>query len=332
MEKIVISGASGFIGSHLLDYFLTNFNNYSICVLVRKTSKIIQKKNNFSILETNFFDVKDIEKSIYGVTYFYHVLGATKGNTEEDFVKTNVFITENILKALSNLKTKNKLDNFKRFLFVSSLAVSGDSLSFKVYKKEEDAYNPIEFYGKSKMLAEKICKKYFNLFPITIVRPSAVLGEGDKDFLKSFTLIKNHLKIFFGNKNKFFSYIYVKDLIKGIVMASFSEKAINNIYFLTNKNIITWETFYKKIAEILDKKCITINIPMFILDIIAFFGEIYSKVFKKKVLFNKQKIKLGKAMHFICSHEKALEDFGFIAKTDIDEALRKTLSYSFKIK
>ena len=121
-------------------------------------------------------------------------------------------------------------------------------------------------------------------------------------------------------------------MVEGIINASFSDKTINNVYFLTNKNIITWGDFYEKISKILKKKCITINIPNFLLDIIAFFFLFYSKIFKKKVLLNKQKIKLGKANHFICSHRKAEKDFGFVAKTNLDETLRKTVFFYFKNK
>jgi nucleoside-diphosphate-sugar epimerase len=353
MKKIVITGATGFVGSHFLEYFFNNENNIFdknnvsekekiliVCLVRNPTNKIKEITSDFLEIRkkiVDFSDVNDLIDVFVDASYVFHMAGATKGITEEDFIKGNVIPTENILKALKvylDNKSKNENILFKRFVFISSLAASGDSKSINTPKLETDNPNPIEFYGKSKLLAENIVNEYSKYFSVTIIRPSAVYGERDVDFLKTYNMIDNNLKIFYQNKNSYFSAIYVKDLVKGIIKASLSEKAISQTYFLTNSEIISWQKFYDLVENFLcpNGKCININIPLVFLDFFAFFGEIYSKITKKTTLMNKQKIKMAKPKYWICSGEKAKNDFGFVAETNIEEGLKKTLKYHFKIK
>lgn len=348
MKKIVITGATGFVGSHFLEYFLNNENNIFnennisekekiliVCLIRKPTNKIKEFYSDFLEIRKKIVDFSDVNALIdvfADVSYVFHMAGATKGITEKDFIKGNVTPTENILRALKiSLDNKSKNRIFKRFVFISSLAASGDSKSINFPKLETDNSNPIEFYGKSKLVAENIVNEYSKYFYTTIIRPSAVYGERDIDFLKTYNMINNNLKVFYQNKDSYFSAIYVKDLVIGILEAGISDKTVGETYFLTNLEIISWKNFYDLVEKFLcpDGKCININIPLVFLDFFAFFGEIYSKITKKTTLMNKQKIKMAKPKYWICSGEKAKNDFGFVAETNIEEGLKKTLEYHF---
>jgi len=340
--NIVITGSNGFIGHHLIQHINQTFPESNISCLVRKIRKVRKtqetqktKKNklnnpNISYHYIDYSDLKTLQnvKPLKNADYIFHLAGATKGISKEDFINGNVVPTKNLLETIKNNK------NLKRFLLISSLAASGPSECFENPKNEKHKNNPVEFYGESKLMAENITMEYFNNFniPTTIIRPSAVYGPHDKDFLNIFKMINKNFNIFHGNKKNYMSLIFVQDLVEGIIQAGTNKKTIGKTYYLTHSEKISWLEFNKISADIMNKKTIEINIPKFSLDIIAIWGEIYSKVLKKPYIFNRQKIKLAKHKYWLCSHKKASTDFGFIAKKNLRYGLKKTLDWYKKNK
>ncbi|MDR0676965.1 MAG: NAD(P)-dependent oxidoreductase [Elusimicrobiota bacterium] len=346
-KKILLTGVNGFVGSHLLEYLLKEIKNdpqiksvfgIEILCLLREESK--RKRNiecsdlNIKYKCINYNEIDKLTDLFDEIEYIFHIAGVTKGMTRQDFINGNVAPTENILKALrQNLeqKPRNDENKFKRFVYISSLAASGPSHTLENPKKENDIQTPIEFYGESKLLAEKVVEKYSKYIPTTIIRPSAVYGERDSDFLKIYKMIHNSLNLFYQNKENYMSMIYVRDLVEGIIKASLNDKCIGQTYNLTNFEIVQWKDFQNLIAKIFHKKfLITINIPKFILKFLVVLGQFYTKIFHKKSILNKQKIKMSFQKYWICSGEKAKKDFGFVAKTNLRDGLKKTLQYHFK--
>jgi nucleoside-diphosphate-sugar epimerase len=317
--NIIITGSNGFIGQNLIKFIHQSFPTSKIFCLVRNPKK---NTPNITYECVNYYDLSTLKNSeiLNTADYIFHLAGVTKGISKQDFINGNVIPTKNLLETIKNNK------NLKRFVFISSLAASGPSKFLEKPKNENDLDEPVEFYGESKLMAEQIVLEYSATIPITIIRPSAVYGPKDLDFLNIFNMINKNFSIFHGNKNDYMSMIFVEDLVKGIMLAGMSENTINKIYYLTHPKKISWLEFHKISAEILNKKTFEINIPNFFLDILALFGEIYSKIFRKPCIFNKQKIKMAKYKYWICSHEKALEDFGFVAETDLKAGLKITLN------
>ena len=324
--NIIITGSNGFIGQHLIQFLKQKFPASNISCLVRK----VRKPQNSCEVSCHCVDYSDLAslqnlEILKSADYIFHLAGVTKGISMEDFVNGNVIPTKNLLEAVLGIYNENP--KFKRFVFISSLAAGGPAKCLENPKKEADADQPVEFYGESKLLAENIVAEYGKFIPTTIIRPSAVYGPGDLDFLNIFKMLNKNLSIFHGNKNDFMSLIFAKDLAEGIVQAALSDETIGRTYYLTHPQKISWLEFHKISAEILGKKPIEINVPKFCLDLLAIFGEIYSKICKKNCIFNKQKIKMAKYKYWICSDEKAAKDFGFVAKTDLKSGLEKTLDW-----
>ncbi len=320
--NIVVTGSNGFVGQNLIEYLQKKFPDANLNCLVR-----IPKDNSCGIIyhcvdyccSESLVNCSDIFEN---VDYVFHIAGVTKGICENDFVNGNFIPTKNLLEII-----KNHSKNLKRFVLISSLAACGpaESLDFPISEICES--KPIEFYGKSKLLAEKITLEYSEFFPVTIIRPSAVYGPKDVDFLNLFRLINKNLKLYYGNKSKYISLIFVRDLVEGIVNAAFNENAVGQTYNLSHSEIITWQNLQDQICEIVGKNAFEINIPAICLNIFASCGEIYSKIFKKNVLLNRQKIKMNEPNFWVCSSEKAEKELGFIAKTDLKDGLIETFEY-----
>src|SRR4030042_1031294 len=170
----VVTGGTGFLGSHLVDYLLSE--GHKVRCIVRKSSNLKWLQNKpIEIFVTGLFDKDKLRDVLKGVDYLFHVAGVVKAKKPEGYFKGNVETTRNLLEVVKEVNP-----NIKRILVVSSQTACGPSLDGK-HCNEETKQHPITTYGRSKFAQEELAKSYMNELPITIVRPPAVYGERDTE-------------------------------------------------------------------------------------------------------------------------------------------------------
>ena len=315
MEKILISGANGFIGSMLSGKLS---QKYDVTCLVRKNADTSLIPYRCHIFKVDYSDTQTLQEIFDKSDVFIHCAAATRAKNWEQIKKINVALTRQMIDAT------NKSSQMKQFIFLSSQAASGYSKP-NIPKTEDDVCNPISLYGKSKLAAENTIKQHCKI-PYTIIRPASVYGEGDKDFLQYFKLIKKHLAFFTGFDSFNISLIYVKSLINLIDLTILNKMSYNEIFFASD-GIYTLSEFVKNLEEITKIKAIKIKIPLFILDIIAFFAQILSIFHKRPLLLNKEKVKEIKIRWWIVSNEKAKEILRFEPSDNILNNLSNTYNW-----
>src|SRR5690606_17887485 len=141
----------------------------------------------------------------------------------------------------------------KRFVHVSSLTSYGPSTAERPHR-ESDPRRPIEHYGKSKLEAEQVVEALGDSIPWTILRPGGVYGPGDVDYFNLFREVEKGRNVFFGNRKRWFSAVYVDDCVRAIVGAATSDAARGRGYFVCDGRPITWETFQNAIVEASGRK------------------------------------------------------------------------------
>ena len=238
-NKIVITGAGGFIGSHLVDFLLTKYSRSSLRLLVSEKDTLKNlPKNKLNIFRGDIRNKHFVKKAIEGASTIYHLasLVGFEGSTYRDYKEVNVDGTQNFLDAC---KTKK----IQKFVFVSSIAVYGlPAWVGDIFNlNEKSPYNPTEIYGKSKMEAEiRVLTAHKNFrIPYTIIRPVSVYGPRDRGQLFAlYKSLKNHTFIFIGNGENKMHYIYVKDLIEGMYQAQINKVEASDFILGDNKPII----------------------------------------------------------------------------------------------
>ncbi|HZV12723.1 MAG TPA: NAD-dependent epimerase/dehydratase family protein, partial [Candidatus Kapabacteria bacterium] len=167
--KALVTGTTGFIGSHLAEQLLSK--GYDVRCLVRKTANLRWLENKpFELVYGGLSDMASLVAAVKDVDCIYHVAGLTAAKSREEFLRGNRDATRNLLEAAG--ENGNAL---KRFIYVSSQAAVGPSPTAKPID-ETFPYHPITAYGESKKAAEEEVQKFSSVFPITIVRPPAVYG------------------------------------------------------------------------------------------------------------------------------------------------------------
>ena len=321
--KVLVTGATGFIGSHLVDELLKL--NFQITCLVRKTSNLKWLKGkDVKLIESNLSDSDTYSSELKDIDMIFHVAGVTFAKRKEDFLIGNHHETKILLETV-----KQHAKQLKRFVFVSSQTVAGPSESLKNPKNELSICNPLTTYGKSKKLAEDEVMKFSNDFPVTVLRASAVYGPRDSAIYAVFKSVKIGIATIVGvRKPKYVNLIHSKDLIDGIIKASLSEKAIGQIYFLASDEIYTWDKLIPIIAEKMSKKYyLTIRFPHFLVLLSAGISELFSKFSKKPSVFNYEKGIDFIQDYWTCSVEKAKADFGFKQNVTIEDGITQTINW-----
>ena len=318
--KVFITGGTGFIGSHLIEYLISK--GAEIYALVRNPSNLrwlTPIRDKINILKGDLFNIPEIPSDI---EYVFHLAGITKSNSTKikNYYLINHRGTANLLNFLKSKKTP-----LKKFIYLSSLSVAGPS-NPESPNKEDDPPNPISHYARSKLLGEKEVLSHKNNFSVVIIRTPGIYGPRDKDFLSGLKSIKKGLFISFGKK-VWLSLCYVKDLVEGMFLASRDSVKSGEIFNIADPKIYTWEEFCLTAAEIMNVKVRKITIPIPLVYPVCFISEIFSIFSKQDLILNFDRIKELKQEAWVCSSEKAEKYLNFKARYSLEEGLKETISW-----
>jgi len=318
-DKALITGASGFVGSRLRDALL---DAGADVVAIRRSSSPEPKRGRSVVGDYADVDGLSALMADEKPDVVYHVAGATKGVSYQDFERANVMPTANLVKAL-----KAAHPQVRRFVLVSSLAAWGPSTPERPLV-ETDPPKPIEHYGKSKLQAERALEQEAaDDIPWTTIRPSGVYGPGDVDYFNLFREVHKGRNAYFGNEHRWFSAVYVDDCVRAIVAAACSDDTTSRGYFICDGVPVTWGTFQQTIVDASERRVRTMKLPEFLVGAAAIGGELMTKLDGKPRLFNRQKAKMGAQEAWTCRHGAARADFGYQPKVALEQGVRSALSW-----
>ena len=215
--KILITGASGFIGSFIVEEALKK--GFDTWAAVRKSSsKEYLKDERINFIELNLSSKAQLIEQLRGHDFDYvvHAAGVTKCLNKQDFHRINTEGTKNIIDAILELQMP-----LKRFVFVSSLSVFGAIKEQQPHDeiRETDIPQPNTEYGRSKLAAEKYLESLGSRVPYIILRPTGVYGPREKDYFMMAKSIKQHSDFAVGYKRQDITFVYVSDVVQAIFLA-----------------------------------------------------------------------------------------------------------------
>jgi dihydroflavonol-4-reductase len=321
MKKIsVVTGASGFVGSHLVDRLLSEGHEVR-CILRSSSSKRWLENKNVEIFDCGLFDKDPLKAILKDADYLFHIAGVVKAKDEKDYFKGNVETTHVLLEVLCEVNP-----NIQKVVIVSSQTACGPSLDGKPVN-EETPEHPITRYGRSKYEQEQLAKKYMDKIPISIIRPPAVFGERDTEIYLFFKTYKQGLMGLIGFNKKKLSLVHVDDLVNGIYLSAISKNSVGQIYFIGTEQYYDWDQIGEVTNKAFGKKAFTIRIPHFVVYSIAAVAQFFALFSSKAATFNIEKARDFVQQAWTCDVSKAVRDLGYHQTVSLEDGIKRTVDW-----
>ena len=318
MDKILITGASGFIGSFIVEEALRQ--GYEVWAGMRKSSSkeyLTDPRIHFITLNLN--DPELLREQLQEVRFdvVVHAAGVTKCLDKRDFFRINTEGTKNLANALRALNMP-----LKRFVYLSSLSIFGPIHEQRPYQpiREDDTPQPNTAYGESKLAAERYLDT-LDGFPLVVLRPTGVYGPRERDYFLMADSIKKHTDFSVGYKPQDITFVYVQDVVQAVFLAI--EKGKNGRkYFLSDGKVYQSRTFSDLLHhELGDKWLLRIKAPVWVLRVITFCGEYVGRWRKKVTALNNDKYHILKQRNWQCDIQPAIDELGFHPEYDLERGV-----------
>jgi nucleoside-diphosphate-sugar epimerase len=211
-----------------------------------------------------------------------------------------------------------------RFVLVSSLAAAGPAPAFDAPKSEDDAAAPIEAYGRSKLAAERLLERE-TVLPWTVVRPAAVYGPRDRDFLHMFRLAARGIAVHAANRSSWISILHVRDVVAGLIVAATRPEAVGRRYFLANDTPVQWGELFARAAAAAGRHLsLDVELPRFLVAFGGRLGDVHARITGDASLLTGEKVALGRAPFWICSADRARRELAFAPGVSLDDGIADT--------
>lgn len=315
----LITGGTGFIGSHLAEEMA--HAGWGVRTIVRRPDRLRWLRGlNVEVVKGDIDDPQSLPAALKGVELVLHCAGLTKANSRREYMRVNAEGTRALLEASIH-------EGVRRFIYCSSQAAAGPGTVARP-RTEADSPEPLTDYGASKLAGERVVQETAHLEWL-ILRPPAVFGPRDEQFLPLFRMIRKYRRYpAFGGGERLYSWIFVRDLVSALRAATETENGLREIYFAASDQPVTWREISLAIASLRNGKIRPLpTIPLPMLHGIALLCEGVARLQGRAALFSRQKLAEITAPGWMVSSEKISQKLGFHCRFELREALRETLDW-----
>lgn len=342
MSTILVTGASGFIGSYICQEGLDKGCEVWAGMRQGSSKQYLQDERlRFAYLDMNKPDVLRQQLSELkaqmggrGWDYVVHAAGATKSLNKEGFFRTNTEGTKHLVDALIALDMVPK-----RFVFVSSLSIYGAIREEAVRQATTDnpwIYSPIldsdtpqpnTAYGESKLEAERYLAS-LKEFPFTILRPTGVYGPREKDYFLMAQSIKQHVDFAVGYRPQEITFVYVMDVVQAVFKAMDAPNAVGKGYFLSDGRVYNSRRFSDLLQQELGNPWVLhIKAPLWFLRIVCTLSGTFNAWMGKLTTLNMDKYHILSQRNWQCDIEPARRDLGYEPEWPLERGAKATVAW-----
>ncbi len=323
---ILITGASGFIGSFIVERALAE--GFETWAAVRSTSsRRYLRDGRIRFIELDLSSEDKLVSQLEGRRFDYvvHAAGATKCKNAEDFYRTNTDGTRNLVNAL--LRTGMPV---KKFVFISSLSVFGACRELEPYTEITggDTPRPNTHYGKSKLQAEEFLATAGNRLNYTVLRPTGVYGPREKDYFIMVKSIAGRTDFAVGLTRQVITFVYVKDVVTAVFLA-LKQKESGKAYFLTDGESYESRDFSRLVKTSLGIKgpVFRFVLPVFLARLACAACDLWGRVTGKMTALNNDKFHILSQRNWLCDITPAEKELGYKPETKLREGVEKTVEW-----
>jgi dihydroflavonol-4-reductase len=318
--KALVTGATGFIGSHLVEALLQRGDQ--VRCLIRKTSDLKWLKGlPIEVAQGDCNDKDSLREAVTSVDLVFHLAGVTKAVEEKTYFEVNAVGTENLIHVCLEHNS-----HLQKFIYLSSQAAAGPCQNGGK-KKESDPCEPVSPYGQSKRMGEDFALAHAHELPLLILRPSAVYGPRDRDIYTFFKLLSKRIKPCLSSEDQHISLCYVEDVVQAILLSAQTQEPSGEIFFLSDGQDYRWEEIGDIVTQAMETKAICVRVPEWMVFGVASLSEYLSKISGKPSLLSKGKVEEMVQKNWVCDITKAKRVLGFEPKVSLMEGARLTFEW-----
>lgn len=314
-KTILITGANGFLGAWLTKALVARGDE--VRCLVREGSDASALSGVAAkIVAGDVTLPASLTPALEGVHTVFHLAGIRRGASREAFMKVNGEGTRHVGDAMVAAGSK-------RLVLVGSLAATGPSSGGRP-RVEEDSFAPQEWYGESKVEAEKIAFSYLGKLEVTCCRPARIIGPGDHENLTFFKLVKKGVVLKLGGPERKLSFVDVEDVVDQLLLQADLPAAVGQSFFCASDEIQSVEELMRIVGQVLELNPRTVYVPPFVLSTLASAADLISNVSGQKLPLNRKLARQLLAPGWTCRIEKAHRMLGYSPKRTIADSLRRS--------
>lgn len=319
MNTVLVTGATGFTGSHLARRLVQEGRD--VAALVRPTSRVEDlRAAGVECRVARLDDLESVRSCLSGVAEVYHLAAAfrTEHADREEFHRTNVIGTRHLLKAAHEV-------GVRRFVHCSTVGIHGeieDPPATESYRSK-----PGDYYQQTKLEGELAAFEYMDRgSAVSVVRPVGIYGPGDMRFLKLFKAISSGRFVMIGSGQTLYHMTYVDDLVDGLILAGEVPDAVGEVFIIGGEEYTTLQRLVELTADALGAPHPRLRLPylpVFAASVVC--DRLFRAVGADPPLYPRRVEFFAKDRAFDISKAKGI--LGYRPKVGLEEGLAKTVGW-----
>ncbi|HKQ19215.1 MAG TPA: NAD-dependent epimerase/dehydratase family protein [Candidatus Eisenbacteria bacterium] len=314
----VVTGASGFVGSHVVDELLRSGARVR-CILRDTSPRRWLAGKPVEIVTAPLVDHARLAAAVAGADWIVHSAGITSARGPAEYHEANVKGTERMLRATMTV------NGLKRFVLISSQAAAGPSADGKPVT-ETTLPQPVSVYGMSKLRSEELTMLMREGLPVVAIRPPAVYGPRDEAILKVFIAVKRHIQPVLRGGGRF-SLVHAEDLARAVCLALTHERAPGEVFFVAEPDTTDYDQMGGLVKEALGTWAVRLQVPGFALIGGALIGEAIGALLGKPPFLSREKLREIGSGDWICDSAKIRTRLGWTPRIPLRDGILATAKW-----
>ncbi len=318
--KILVTGASGFIGRHVLQA-VSSKGLRPFPVIRSGSDRQGLEAHADRVRVVDLADPASCREAVRGAEAVIHLAGLTRARSLAAFREVNVHGVSRLVRACHDAAP-----DLKRFVLVSSIAAAGPGVP-GAPRRESDPCEPVTPYGRSKLEGEDALREAAGSMPWTIVRPPIVYGPRERDVLTIFKLCRRGIVPVVGRSDKHYSVIYGPDLARAIVDLAVEPRAAGGTFFVAEEKVYSYMEFVGAIGRAVGRIPPRPRVPHLVPRVIAMCGSLSQPFRRRPPLVSLSKLPEILAPGWVCATDAVREILDDVAPTDLESGARETAAW-----